>query len=628
MVRVPLVVALVTAALPVLTSAHAASASPAVVPAGGAQVVFASMSPAQRIGQLFMVGGAATGVGSATLAAITDYHVGNVILTGRSSAGVTATRSISDAVQNRATRAATGGVPLFVATDQEGGQVQVLSGPGFARIPEALTQGTWSTSTLRASAHAWGAQLQAAGVNVDLAPVMDTVPVGQVNPPIGHYHREFGHTPAVVGPHGTAFAQGLASAGIATTAKHFPGLGRVTQNTDTNSGVTDDVTSFDDAYLAPFAAAVDAGAPFVMMSSAYYSRIDPGRPAVFSPTVINGMLRDELGFTGVVISDDLGGAVQVSAWPPGERAVDFIAAGGDMVLTVNPAVIPAMIDAVSAAAARSASFRAKLDAAVLRVLAAKQAQGLIPYPDVAFRFDVAGHATIALFRPATGTWLVRGQPTITGYGGFGDIPVPADWTGDGSTDIALFRPSTGTWYIRGHHTVTGYGRPGDIPVPADWTGDGTADIALFRPATGTWYIRGHHTVTGYGRPGDIPVPADWTGDGTADIALFRPATGTWYIRGHHTVTGYGRPGDIPVPADWTGDGSTDIALFRPATGTWYIRGHHTVTGYGRPGDIPVPADWTGDGSTDIALFRAQGGLWFNRGHHTVRNYGRPGDIPV
>jgi beta-N-acetylhexosaminidase len=338
------------------------------------------MSEAQRVGQLFMVGTAATSASSSTLSAISNDHVGSVILTGRSSAGVTATGRVTAALRARVTTASTDGVPLFIATDQEGGKVQVLSGPGFSTIPSALTQGTWSLSKLTSSARTWSHQLRAAGVNVDLAPVMDTVPSAAAalsNPPIGEFQREFGYTTATVAAHGTAFAQGMIASGIAVTPKHFPGLGRVTANTDTSSGVTDTVTTRHDAYLAPFAAAIHAGAPFMMVSTAYYSRIDPNHPAAFSSTVINGMLRGDLGFTGVVISDDLGNAKQVAAWSPGNRAIDFIAAGGDMVLTVNPSVLPSMYDAVLARANSNASFRAQVDAAALKVLIAKAQRNLI-----------------------------------------------------------------------------------------------------------------------------------------------------------------------------------------------------------------------------------------------------------
>jgi beta-N-acetylhexosaminidase len=220
-------------------------------------------------------------------------------------------------------------------------------------------------------------------VNVNLAPVMDTVPSAAAalkNPPIGYYHREYGYTTARVSSRGWSFAAGMSAAGVSATAKHFPGLGRVAANPDTSSGVTDRVTVRRDAYLAPFANAVHNGVPFLMMSTAYYHRIDPYHPAAFSPTIVGGMVRGDLGFKGVVISDDLGNAKQVAAWSPGSRALRFVIAGGDMVLTVNPTLLPAMYDAVLAKARSSAAFRAKVNASALRVLTAKQQRGLIPGP--------------------------------------------------------------------------------------------------------------------------------------------------------------------------------------------------------------------------------------------------------
>lgn len=370
-----------------LASAGVVGAAPgraAALPAGGAPAaVLAQMTLAQQVGQLFMVGGPATGVGADTVSAVRDRHVGSVILTGRSTLGVAATAQTTAGLQSLATPAATDGVGLLVATDQEGGAVQVLQGPGFSAIPSALVQGQWAPATLRSSAAAWGQQLRAAGVNTDLAPVLDVVPSAAAapgNPPIGAFNREYGYTPAAVASSGTAFAQGMADAGVAATGKHFPGLGRVTANTDTTAGVTDTVTTRYDPYLQPYRTAVAAGLPMIMISSAYYSRIDPAHPAVFSGTVIAGMVRGDLGFQGVVVSDDLGNARQVAAWSPGDRAVQFIAAGGDLVLTVNPATLPAMYDAVLARAQSNDGFRARVLQSALRVLRLKQSRGLLPTP--------------------------------------------------------------------------------------------------------------------------------------------------------------------------------------------------------------------------------------------------------
>ena len=345
-----------------------------------AQHVLARMSLPQRVGQLFMVGSPATSASPATLRQIGRFHVGNVMLTGRSHGGVRVPARVAAAMQARATAQATGHVRLLVSTDQEGGQVQVLQGPGISTIPSALTQGRWTPRRLVRASGVWARQLRAAGVNMDLAPVVDTVPgpaAAAHNPPIGAYDREFGYSPTVVGRHGVAFSRGLASRGVVPTVKHFPGLGRVHANTDTRVRVTDRVTRRHDPYFTPFREAVESGVPAVMMSTAYYSRLDPHNPAAFSPFVIGEVLRGDLGFRGVVISDDLGRARQVSPWSYADRALKFVRAGGDMVLTVDPATLPAMYTAVLRRARTDRRFRDRVDEAALRVLELKSDQHLL-----------------------------------------------------------------------------------------------------------------------------------------------------------------------------------------------------------------------------------------------------------
>ena len=384
---------------PTTPTALTAASTTAATPASLAQAAFDRMTMAQRIGQLFMVGGSVTGLPASTQAAISTYHVGNLILTGRTTSGAPPVRALTSRADTLTTNPATASVPLFIATDQEGGYVQVLQGSGFSRMPTALTQGTYADTTLTADATVWGRQVFRAGVDVNLAPVMDTVAksFAASNASIGYYYREYGYTPSVVADKGSAFLRGMRSTGLAMTAKHFPGLGRVTGNTDTTAGVTDTVTTRTSADITPFRSAIAAGSRLVMVSSAYYSKIDAARPAVFSPTVITGMIRGDLKFTGIVVSDDLGNAKQVQAWSPGNRAIYFINAGGDVVLTVNPAVLPAMVGAVTTRAASDSAFRAKVDAAALRVLTVKAADGLL-----APRLPVTGY-----LGPLTTTALQR-----------------------------------------------------------------------------------------------------------------------------------------------------------------------------------------------------------------------------
>jgi beta-N-acetylhexosaminidase len=332
------------------------------------------MSLRQRVGQLLMVDCPTAGVSSATATAIQQYAVGSVILDGTSTAGVAATRAVTRQLNGLAPK----GTGLFIATDQEGGLVQRLQGPGFTRIVSGVDQGGIRPASLQGFAQGWGDQLRQAGVNVNLAPVLDTVPAGSgPNPPIGDLDREYGRTPAAVAAHGLAVVRGMTAAGVDVTVKHFPGLGRVSGNTDTTGGVTDTVTTRHDAYLAPFRAAVQAGVPFVMMSTAIYTRIDPGTPAAFSRTIVTGMLRGDLGYRGLIISDDVGGAAQVADYSIGERAVAFLAAGGDMVLTVDANQAGQMTGALLQRANSDPAFRKKVDAAALLVLQEKQARGLL-----------------------------------------------------------------------------------------------------------------------------------------------------------------------------------------------------------------------------------------------------------
>jgi beta-N-acetylhexosaminidase len=339
----------------------------------------ASLTEAQRIGQLFIIGLIKNRLDAAERGGVAQYHFGSMTFTTRTSVGVAAIRALTDAVQAQATPAATGAVGFFVAANQEGGLIQGLAGPGFDTIPSALTQGTMTPSTLQAKAARWGAQLRAAGVNLNFAPVADVVPPGTdaQNAPIGELQREYGHDPATVSSHVVAFIAGMQAAGIATTAKHFPGLGRVTGHTDFTANVEDTVTTRTDPYLAPFAKAVKAHVPFVMVSLATYERIDPAHLAVFSPTIIGAMLHGDLAFRGVVISDALGAAA-VSSIPPGTRAVDFLSAGGDMIVVNQLAPAIEMAKAIAFHASENPSFRKHIDGAALRVLRAKDAAGLLP----------------------------------------------------------------------------------------------------------------------------------------------------------------------------------------------------------------------------------------------------------
>jgi beta-N-acetylhexosaminidase len=333
----------------------------------------------QRIGQLFELGLAGDRLGPTEINMIQADHIGSVWFVDRSSAGVNGIQAVAAAVQAQISAAATANVRFFIAANQEGGLIQAMQGPGFSQIPTAVVQGTWDPALLQSRAAGWAQELRAAGINFNFAPVMDVVPPGSdaQNQPIGALQREYGHNPTTVGSHGVAFLTGMHQNGIAVSLKHFPGLGRVTGNTDFTTA-TDTTTTISDPYLQSFATGIAANADFVMVALAKYTRIDPNHLAAFSPIVMTQMLRGTLGFNGVIISDDLGDTVAVASIPPGTRAVDFLSAGGDMIISKTSAPAHAMVLAIRSQSAADPSFRQRVDDAALRILRAKQSWGLLP----------------------------------------------------------------------------------------------------------------------------------------------------------------------------------------------------------------------------------------------------------
>lgn len=176
-----LVLSLAVAGVGGVEISQAAIIDPSAAPAKAAAQTcadrtFSAMTVSQRVGQLFMGSVTPSAPDSKRIDLMRTYHVGSVFLAYRSKAGTTATKTLVDGLQAKADSVAGHRVGLLVSTDQEGGQVQVLSGPGFSTIPSALTQGSWTTSQLRSQAAVWAAQLKSAGVNLNLAPVADVVP--------------------------------------------------------------------------------------------------------------------------------------------------------------------------------------------------------------------------------------------------------------------------------------------------------------------------------------------------------------------------------------------------------------------------------------------------------------------
>lgn len=343
-------------------------------PAAKASRAIATMSLDERAGQLIMAPMFAGGNPADLSALISTRHVGSVMLIGNWNNGTAAAKTAADALQSYAPS----GNQLIVSTDQEGGQVQHLKGSGFDTMPSAVAQGQMSADTLRSSAKTWGGQLKQAGINVDLAPVLGTVPVKRSsNAPIGALNRDFGLDSNGNAQHGIAFIEGMRDAGVGATVKHYPGLGAVTGNTDfTTEGILDTTTTLDDEEIGAFNTTIKQAKPaMVMMSLATYQRIDSSAPAAFSSKIIDGTLRGSVGYDGVVISDSLSAAA-VSGIATKDLGVRLVDAGGDLACIGDTSYVTPILDGIIARAQSDPAFAKKVTASATRVMTLKYQMGL------------------------------------------------------------------------------------------------------------------------------------------------------------------------------------------------------------------------------------------------------------
>lgn len=302
------------------------------------------------------------------------------------------------------------------------------------------------------------------------------------------------------------------------------------------------------------------------------------------------------------------------------------------------------------------------------VISAQLTINSVPFPlDAPFDFDGDGASDISVFRPnpsslvdgsvAAGTvasqwWLLfSGDKSSRGlaFGSDTDIPVPADYTGDGKADVAFYRPDISEWFVLrsedDSYFAFPFGAPGDVPAPGDYDGDGISDPAVFRPAIGTWFIlRSSDSQTSsvpFGVAEDLPTIADFDGDGLDDIAVYRPSVQQWWqLRSAEgpTAFAFGSPEDKAVVGDFTGDGKADLAFYRPSVAQWYVvRSEDSASyfafpwGAPGPGDLPTPGDFDGDGTWDAAVWRESEATWYvlqsTAGFEAVQ-FGAAGDRPI
>jgi len=239
--------------------------------------------------------------------------------------------------------------PVAIAVDQEGGRVQRFRGPGFTDLPAMREVGLHGgPERARAVGHLLASELRPLGIDLDFAPVLD-VDSNPANPVIGE--RSFHRMPDRVAACAVALLEALQAGGVAACGKHFPGHG----DTDLDSHhhlprLPHGLERLRAVELVPFRAAIAAGVAAIMTSHIEFPALDPDRPATLSPRVLGGLLREELGFRGVVVSDDLEMKAIAEHFPMPEAAVEAAAAGCDLLLVCHT---PELQEAILAALARA-----------------------------------------------------------------------------------------------------------------------------------------------------------------------------------------------------------------------------------------------------------------------------------
>jgi beta-N-acetylhexosaminidase len=347
----------------------------------------AAMPVEAKVGQLLMAGVVGSELGADEAALFSEGHLGNAILMGRNVDDPGQVLALTRQIQEAALAA--NGVGAIVATDQEGGLVQRLNSvSGFTGMPDAATVGLADCpAVVRAYGRMAGEEMAAVGVTMAMAPVLDT-DLNPDNPVIGQLGRSFATTPDGVVAAALPFMAGLHDAGVMAVGKHFPGHGSTSTDSHLDLPVVDKSR---EALLAedvvPFAAAIGAGIDGIMPAHVLYPALDPDdRPATVSRPIQTGLLREGLGFEGLIVTDDMGMKGITSRYAPREAGVAAVLAGADIVLCVRmesaSSCTAAMYDEIRAgllaAVADGTISPERLDASVGRVLAAKATYGAAP----------------------------------------------------------------------------------------------------------------------------------------------------------------------------------------------------------------------------------------------------------
>jgi beta-N-acetylhexosaminidase len=349
----------------------------AVTPEAIARQTLARMTIEQKVGQVFMLGFVGTSLNDSNRALVQSLHLGGVTLFARNIDSASQLTRLNADLQTIADP-----LPLFISVDQEGGLVVRVT-DGATIFPGNMAVGATGDATLaRRVAEASASELLAMGVNMDLAPVVD-VNTNPLNPVIGV--RSFGSNVGLVSDFGTQTIDALQSAGVSAVGKHFPGHGDTAVDSHRDLPVVPHpLERLQSLEFVPFKAAMQAGVDGIMTAHLYLPAIEPqpDLPATLSKTVLTGILREQLGYQGLILTDALDMDAIKKGRTAAEAAVEAFEAGADMLLIagINSDDRQHLGDGPPALLAAVRSGRVsepRLDASVLRILEAKARRGVL-----------------------------------------------------------------------------------------------------------------------------------------------------------------------------------------------------------------------------------------------------------
>ncbi len=331
--------------------------------------ILAGMTLKEKVGQLFQVGFPGKEVGPEIRSMITEFKVGGVILFARNISGPDQLTDLTEELQDLSDN------PLLISTDQEGGTVNRVF--GVTHFPSSMALGATRNPCLaRSQGEVMAAELGVLGINLNLAPVLD-VNVNPENPVIGV--RSLGEDPELVAEMGCSLILGLQAGGIATCAKHFPGHG----DTEIDSHLAlpeigHQRERLEEVELLPFRRAIEGKVDCIMTAHVYLPEMaeKPGTPATLSRNVLTGLLREEMEFQGLIITDCMEMKAISDNFGTAEGAVGAIKAGADMVLVSHN--FNAQVEAfnrVFEAVKKGKIDRERIDTSVLRVISLKDKLG-------------------------------------------------------------------------------------------------------------------------------------------------------------------------------------------------------------------------------------------------------------